>query len=34
MGYQLDHAIALTAAQPFSWGVTPRVRKKTEDADA
>jgi hypothetical protein len=33
MAYELDHTLALTSTQPFSWGVTPKVRKKRGSED-
>jgi len=34
MAYDLDHTLALTSTQPFSWGVMPKVRKRSPGEDA
>lgn len=33
MAYDLDTATTLTTLQPFAWGITPRVRKRAEQAE-
>jgi hypothetical protein len=32
MAYDLDTATTLTCLQPFAWGITPRVRKRGDEA--
>jgi hypothetical protein len=31
--FDLSESIVLVSLEPFSWGLTPRVRKKADTAD-